>query len=312
MQRAVALLCCNGVRHFFSAHDVLAVDTPALARFAVSDPHIESFSLRSGSVGNCFLNTSPEFCMKRLLAAGYPDIYTVCRVFRDSEVGKRHQPEFTMIEWYRLGFDLDQIIAETLQILSQALDDRTLCINVDHLDYAEAFKQHANVDVFGATHDQLAACVDAETDLCRAIGDNTDDWLDLILSTVVTPRFAPDKLTVLRHYPASQAVLARICPVDNRVADRFEVFFGAMEIANGYIELTDANDQRHRFESDLQKRRLSGRPGHPYDRHLITALEVGLPECAGVAIGLERLLMVHDRTDDIRDVISFAFEAVHD
>lgn len=308
-RRRAALL--ERVRKFFSDRDVLAIDTPALAQYAVSDLHIESISVRSGFSGDHFLNTSPEFCMKRLLAAGYPDIYSICRVFRGGEAGKRHQPEFTMVEWYRLGFGLDSIVAETLQLLTQALDDPKLASTTEQLDYAEAFRQHANIDVFHASIDELADCADADIDLRATIADDKDAWHNLIFSAVVTPQFAPDKLTVVRHYPASQAALARICPIDNRVADRFEVFYGANELANGYVELTDADEQMQRINTDQEQRRLSGRRASPYDKNLIAALEAGLPECAGVAVGLERLQMVHEKTDDIGDVVTFTFEEHH-
>jgi lysyl-tRNA synthetase class 2 len=309
-RRRAAIL--ERVRRFFDERDVLAVDTPALSRYAVSDAHIESFSIHSGIAPEIYLNTSPEFSMKRLIAAGYPDIYSICRVFRDGEVGQRHQPEFTMIEWYRLGIDLGSIIAETLQFIGQALADPALLSDVDQVDYAEAFRQHANIDVFSESIDDFADHVDADTDLRRAIGDNRDDWLDLILSTTVTSKFATDKLTVLRHYPASQAALARICPIDRRVADRFEVFYGSTELANGYVELTDAREQLQRIGSDQKRRQQSDQPVRPCDRLLIASLKAGLPECAGVAVGLERLQMVHDKTDDIGDVVTFVFEKHHD
>jgi len=309
-RRRAALL--ERVRQFFADRGVLAIDTPALAQDAVSDPQIESISVRSGCSGEHFLNPSPEFCMKRLLAAGYPDIYAICRVFRGGEAGKRHQPEFTMVEWYRLGFGLDSIVAETVQLLTQALDDPKLATTAEQLDYAAAFRRHANIDVFNAGIDELAACAGADIDLRAAIANDQDAWHNLIFSAVVTPQFAPGKLTVVRHYPASQAALSRICPIDNRVADRFEIFYGANELANGYVELTDADEQMQRINTDQEKRRLSGRPVAAYDKHLIAALEAGLPECAGVAVGLERVQMAHDKTGDIGNVVTFTFEEHHD
>ena len=300
------------VRQFFSDRDVLPVCTPALAPYAASDPHTDSIAVRSVLSPGHFLNTSPEFCMKRLLAAGYPDIYSVCRVFRDGEIGRQHQPEFTMVEWYRLGFGLSSIVAETVQFLTLALDDPQLAITFEQLDYAEAFRQYANIDVFSTSTDELADRASADLDLRHALADDEDAWHALILNTVVTPQFAPEKLTVLRHYPASQAALARICPIDNRVADRFEVFCGATELANGYVELTDADEQLQRIHTDREQRQTAGRPAPAYDKNLIAALKAGLPECAGVAVGLERLQMVHDKTDDIGDVVTFAFEEHHD
>jgi len=292
---------------------VLAVDTPALCPFAASDVQIESFEIHSSAAGQqYFLNTSPEFNMKRLLAAGYPDIYSICRVFRDGEAGKRHQPEFTMIEWYRLGFDLDSIVADTIRLIASALAEPNLLDAVDQYDYADAFQRHSDIDIFSATIDELADCGDADADLRRTLGDDRDALLDLILSTKVSRQFATDRLTVLRHYPVSQAALARLCPSDKRVADRFEVFLGSTELANGYVELTDAAEQLQRIDSDQAKRQQQKLPVRPCDRALLASLEAGLPQCAGVAVGLERLQMMHDRTDDIGDVVTFLIEKDHD
>lgn len=298
-------------RHYFESHDVLAVDTPALSQFAVSDTQIESFLVRSANLPDNFLNTSPEFFMKRLLAAGYPDIYSICRVFRDGELGTRHQPEFTMIEWYRLGMNLTAIVADTVQLIAAAVGNPVLTRQVVRIDYADAFAVHAGIDVFAASVDELGDAAGADSGLRFAIGDDRDAWLDLILSTVIADSFSTDTLTVLQHYPLSQAALARVCPADPRVADRFEVFLGASELANGYVELTDANEQLQRIESDQRARQRKGHKVRPHDRNLLGALTEGLPPCAGVALGLERLQMVYDKADDIGDVVTFKYET-HD
>ncbi len=302
------------VRRFFVERDVLAVDTPALSRFAASDPHIESFSVHSstGAQPDWYLHTSPEFHMKRLLAAGYPDIYSICRVFRDGESGKRHQPEFTLVEWYRLGYGLDAISDETTQFIAAVLERPELCDAVDRIEYREAFLRYAGIDPLTADDVELADCVAADKDLRTAIGQRRDTWLDLVLSSRLTPQFAEDRLTVLRHYPASQAALARLCPADNSVADRFEVFLGSMELANGYVELTDVAEQRRRIDEECDRRHKLGRPAQPIDHNLVAALETGLPECAGVALGFERLQMLQDRSDDICDVVTFALQTDHD
>jgi lysyl-tRNA synthetase class 2 len=310
-RRRAAML--ERIRQHFKESDVLAVDTPSLSQFAASDVQIESFQVDSRAASQqYFLNTSPEFNMKRLLAAGYPDIYSICRVFRDGEAGKQHQPEFTMVEWYRLGFDLDSIVADTTRLIASALAGPALHDAVDQYDYADVFQQHADIDIFTATIDELAGCGGADADLRRALGDDRDALLDLILSTKISRQFADDRLTVLRHYPASQAALARLCPSDERVADRFEVFLGSTELANGYVELTDAAEQRHRIDSDQAKRQRLKLPVRPHDRALLASLESGLPQCAGVAVGLERLQMMHDSTDDIGDVVAFLLEKDHD
>ncbi|MBT8082074.1 MAG: EF-P lysine aminoacylase GenX [Gammaproteobacteria bacterium] len=299
------------IRGHFDAAGMLEVDTPALSPYAVSDLQIESFAIAASAVSRrpLYLHTSPEYCMKRLLAAGFPDIYSICRVFRDSESGRQHQPEFTMIEWYRLGMGLGEIIEDTLTLLDAALGDASPVGAPIIIDYADTMQQICGIDVHDADTAALADAAGADAALRAAIGDAPDDWLDLLLATRVLTTFAPDRLTVLRHYPASQAALARLCPSDPRLADRFEVFSGPVELANGYVELTDAREQAERIGHDNDVRERRGRARRPVDQNLLDALATGLPQCAGVAMGLERLQMVHDNTDDIRDVITFAFDA---
>jgi lysyl-tRNA synthetase class 2 len=246
--------------------------------------------------------------MKRLLASGYPDIYSICRVFRDAEVGRGHQPEFTMVEWYRLDFSLGEIIADTIAAIAAALDDSTLTERAVTTEYRDEFEAACGVDPLEASTADLAEAAGADAGLRRALGEERDDWLDLLMTTRVAPSFAADKLTVVKHYPASQAALARLCPDNGKVADRFEVFIGALELANGYVELTDARTQASRLADDQDARKRRDSALRPHDQNLIAALESGLPACAGVAMGLERLQMMHDKTDDIRDVIPFPFE----
>jgi len=198
-----------------------------------------------------------------------------------------------------------------VQCIAVCLDNEQLVRTAVQLEFGEAFNTIAGVDPFDAPIDILSECVAADEGLTRSIGADRDTWLDLIMTTIIAPRFDRDRLTVIEHYPASKAALARLCPADPRVADRFEVFFGDMELANGYVELTDAAEQRHRIESDLARRKRQGRPTRPWDRHLVAALESGMPECAGVAVGLERLQMVLDGTDDIRNVTSFGFDTAN-
>ena len=294
------------IRAYFEAQHVLEVDTPMLSPYAASDPQIESLEIARSQVSGkpLYLHTSPEFCMKRLLAAEYPDIYSICRVFRDGESGRLHQPEFTMLEWYRRGMSLDEIIADTVGVIQAALDRE---IEMDCINYRDAFIAACELDPLAAPVEALADAAGADDELREAVGDERDDWLDLLLSTRVATGFARDHLTVLRHYPASQAALARLCPADPAVADRFEVFLGSVELANGYVELTDAAEQARRIEADNEARRRRGRPVRPVDELLLAALDAGLPECAGVALGLERLQMLFHKTDDIGKVITFSF-----
>jgi lysyl-tRNA synthetase class 2 len=295
-------------RQYFARQKVLAVDTPALGRYATSDPNIDSLGIRTRQGPELFLHTSPESSMKRLLASDYPDIYSICRVFRDNEAGKRHRPEFTLAEWYRLGYGLDAIVDDTVQFIASCLELSGLVDDVVLYEYKEAFELFADVDVFDATVDQLSSCCDADPSLQSEIGTHRQAWLDLIMSTKVAPRFPHDQLTVVRHYPANQAALARLCPDDDRVADRFEIFCGDLELANGYVELTDASEQRRRIDQDLEARSKAGHNSFLVDEMLLAALEAGLPECAGVAVGMERLQMILDQTDDIRDVVTFSGE----
>ena len=310
MRRATIL---RRLRDHFDTESVLEVDTPALSRAAVSDVQIESLEVKSVlSDKPLYLHTSPEFHMKRLLAAGYPDIYSIARVFRDGEAGRQHQPEFTMVEWYRRDFNLNDIIADTLQLIAVALGKPQLEKDVAILDYREAFLDACQVDPFVAPLSTMAKIANADRALCDSIGEKRDDWLDLLLTMKVAPLFPNDRLTVLQHYPASQAALAQLCPNNANVADRFEVFMGATELANGYVELRDARELSARISIDQTERKNRGLQQRPQDTELIAALEFGLPACAGVAMGLERLQGVAGHSADIRDVITFAFEVADD
>jgi lysyl-tRNA synthetase class 2 len=305
MRRAALL---DRARQHFSDQGLLSVDTPALMRYATSDPNIESLGVRSRPGKDAWLQTSPEPYLKRLLASGYPDLYSICRVFRNGEAGPRHLPEFTMAEWYRLRFGLDTIIDDTLDFIAACLNHASLRDNPDHLDYNEAMQRFADIDALDASTETVVQRATEDARLQKELGDDRSAALDLIMSTIVAPQFAPDRLTVVRHYPAEQAALARLCPDDARVADRFEVFCGDLELANGYVELTDADEQRRRFESDNAARESSGRSSLLIDEPMLAALQAGLPDCAGVAVGIERLHMVLDQAEDIRDVITFATE----
>ncbi len=293
------------IRAYFAEQDVLAVDTPALSAFATSDPNIDNVAAQLAT-DTVFLHTSPESSMKCLLAAGYPDIYSICRVFRDGEKGRQHLPEFTLLEWYRLNFGLPEMIADTTALIARCLEQPELGEQFELLDYTRAFQDLAGIDVFATTVDDLATAVSADSSLRSAIGADRNAWLDLVLTMIVAPAFAVDRLTVLQHYPRSQAALARTCPGDSRVADRFEVFHGTLELANGYVELTDVAEQAERFAQDSAARRIAGKPATPADELLLAALGSGLPDCAGVAIGIERLHMLYDQTDNIDDVVTFS------
>lgn len=241
--------------------------------------------------------------MKRLLAAGYPDIYQVGPVFRAGEQGHHHVPEFTMIEWYRRDFDLGGIVDETLCLVQRLLDAKPETFVTG---YADAFRDALDIDILECPTAVLEAATGADPQLAATLGNDRNAWLDLLLATRVTSTFPAGRLTVLRHYPASQAALARLCPDDPRVADRFEVFLGDVELANGFVELADAGEQLARFRSDQALRRAAGKPVPEIDTQLLGALEAGLPDCAGVALGFDRLLLCALNVDDISRVTTFA------
>jgi lysyl-tRNA synthetase class 2 len=297
-------------RDFFSDRNVLEVTTPVLSLAAISDPHIESIgaSMQVAPDSGCFLRTSPEFCLKRLLADGYPDIYEIGPVFRDGEAGRRHNPEFTMVEWYRLSFGLHEIVDDTVEFIAAVLDRPELLQNFKRLTYRQAFEKHAGIDPMSASLGTLMHAADVDSRLKSVLGDQRDDWLDLILGNKIVRQFSGDRLTVLYHYPANQAALARISEDDELVAERFEVFLGDLELANGYVELTDAAEQRQRFASDQQERRRRNLIERPLDLEFIAALDSGLPACAGVAVGFDRLHMILENTSDIADVRTFVSE----
>ena len=300
----------NRARAFFTERNILEVDTPILSRFAVSDPHIESIevTLQLDPGKSWFLQTSPEYFMKRLLSAGYPDIYEICKVFRDAEAGRYHQPEFTMVEWYRLDFGLNDIMQDALEFITTLVDAKRFDKAPMVLSHAEAFSEFAGIDSSTADIETLAAAAAAGDQLKQSLGDRRDDWLDLILAEKISRKFPTDRLTALCHYPASQAALSRICPDDASVADRFEVFAGDLELANGYVELVDAKEQSSRFEADQSTRKKAGRQQRPLDRAFVAALASGLPACAGVSVGFDRVHMLNEGADDIRQALSFAFE----
>jgi lysyl-tRNA synthetase class 2 len=292
------------LRSYFRDAGVLEVCTPVLGGDCVTDPNVESIPCDT-MAGRAYLQPSPEYFMKRLLAADYPDIYQVGPAFRDGESGRRHATEFTMVEWYRRAFELQQIIDDAVA-LAQRLIRKHPLNGVDDIRYSAAFERHLDLDPLTASVRDVADAVDADAALCAAIGDDRDAWLDLALATKVAPSFPADRLTVLHHFPASQSALARLDPGAPDVAQRFELFIGGVEIANGFVELTDAGEQRRRFDEDCRKRRSAGQTVPAVDEMFLQALASGLPACAGVALGLDRVLMIDEGLDDIRQVQSFA------
>ena len=298
------------VREFFHARGVLEVETPVLSLAGNTEPNIASFSLQfsgrtDGAPRTRWLRTSPEFALKRLLAAGIGDCYELGRVFRDGEAGGRHNPEFTMLEWYRIGWDHLRLLDETVALVRAAL----ALVGRDAAPVVTSFRdlywQHLQLDPLTADIDTLRSAlgeVRIDPD-----GLNRDDWLDLLMTHRLQPLFGNDVLLAVHDWPASQAALARIRAGDPPVAERFELYLGPLELANGYHELCDAREQRVRFERDVQVRTQRGLPAIPLDAALLGALEHGLPDCAGVALGVDRLLMALLGTPRICDVLAFEF-----
>lgn len=297
------------IRAFFAAREVLEVETPMLSAAGNTEPNIDSFQTRfSGHVdagsAQRWLRTSPEYPLKRLLAAGVGDCYELGRVFRNGEAGGRHNPEFSMLEWYRVGWDHHRLIEETAALVCAALGlvDRSASLRV--IDYRSLYQQQLGLDPFEASLEQLQAPL-ADIRIA-AEGLNRDDWLDLLMTHCIQPGFDDDQMTVVHDWPASQAALARVRPGTPPLAERFELYLGAVELANGYHELNDAAEQRARFQRDHATRLAGGDVLPPLDEHLLAALP-RLPDCAGVAVGVDRLLMAMNRTHRIADVLAFAF-----
>jgi elongation factor P--(R)-beta-lysine ligase len=304
-QRAEAL---RRTRDFFAARQVLEVETPALVNAPVSDVNLGSLRVEvPGRDWPLFLHTSPEYAMKRLLAAGSGDIYQVCHVFRGLERGRRHNPEFTMLEWYRLGFSLEDLMGEVADLVRELLGQPRLA--VEFVSYRDAVSRHAGFDPLDADIAQLRSAAQAlglSADHARTA--DRDELLDLIVGAGVGPALGNESLTFLHRYPASQAALARLDADDPRVALRFELYHRGVELANGYHELSNVAEQRARFAADQKARSARGLPSFALDDHLLSALEAGLPDCAGVALGFDRVLMLSMGSSHIDEVMTFPVE----
>lgn len=299
------------VRGFFETRGVLEVETPLLCAGTVTDQHLHSLSSQLASPSGrrrMFLQTSPEFAMKRLLAAGSGPIYQICKAFRDDEQGAKHNPEFTMLEWYRPGFDHYRLMDEMDELLATVLDVPT----AERRTYGELFAEALGIDPHLADRQVLARGVhDAGVSVVGFEDAPRDDWLHLLWSHCIEPSLGTQgRPTFVIDFPASQAALARLRPGDPEtgrpaVAERFEVYIEGVELANGFHELADGAEQRRRFEADLDGRRRVGMPEVPIDQRLLSALEAGIGDCAGVALGMDRLLMLRLGAQHIDRVLAF-------
>ncbi|KGK41856.1 poxB regulator PoxA [Nitrincola sp. A-D6] len=296
------------LRAFFAQRDVMEVDTQILSHCAVSDPFIDSIvaqyqAVPGGPSQSVYLQTSPEYAMKRLLAAGSGAIYQLGKVFRNGESGRRHNPEFTLLEWYRPGFGLSQLMDEVETLVAAVLPHKTW----RRIAYRDLFMQTLRLDPF-------LADVASLRDFCRQHieaafeDDDRDTWLNLLMSHLIEPQL--QGAVFVHSYPPTQAALAKVCTLadGSRVAERFELYVDGLELANGYHELADAQEQAVRLQADQQQRHRLALPERPLETRLIQALEQGLPDCSGVALGVDRLLMCQLDAQTIAEVLPFSFE----
>jgi lysyl-tRNA synthetase class 2 len=304
LQRRAAMLAA--AREFFSSRGVLEVETPILSAAAVSDPQIESLVTQVAGMGKFHMGTSPEYAMKRLLAAGSGDIYQICKVFRDGERGRWHNPEFTLIEWYRLNLDDAALMTEVEALIACLLAPRRL-EPAERLSYSAAMQRHAGVDAHRASGGDLTEAARRHGIVCDAELDR-DAKLDLLMGLVVGPRLGVERPCFICDYPASQAALARLKPGLPPVAARFELYLNGVEMANGFHELANAGEQRARFDQDLTLRRARGQVQPPLDERLLAALAAGLPDCAGVALGFDRLVAVALGAPRLADAMTFTLD----
>ncbi len=309
IERALML---KNIRAFFDARDVIEVETPLLSHYSATDPHLDS--LRSSFREQvCYLNTSPEYAMKRLLADHQQAIYQVCKAFRDDELGPHHNPEFTMLEWYRPGYDMLQLMDELGELIKMLFQSSAIKPEFERLSYQQAFEKVAGFDPHRITSSecyQFAVNNSVEIPQGLTAVDDVNDWLDWLLTQRVLPAFKRDSFTFLYDYPASQCALAKIKNNAQQVAvaKRFELFFGETELANGFHELTDADEQLRRFQQENKRRKLTGKKLACIDENFIAALSHGLPDSSGVAVGLDRLLMVLVQSKNIDQVLSFSWD----
>lgn len=288
------------IRDFMDRHDILEVDTPILSHSAVTDPYIQSLQTRHAFEQGTplYMHTSPEYCMKRLLAAESGSIYQITHVFRDEESGKRHQTEFSMLEWYRVDFDYKQLMDDVAELLTEVGLSKPA-----KMTYAEVFLEIVNINPHTCELSQLQ-----EISGQHGWGNDSEDrhaLLDYIFSEVVMKDINNGQALFIYDYPECMAALATIKDSEPRVAERFELFINGMEIANGFNELCDADEQKQRFENELKDRKRKGLNTVPIDKNFIAALKAGLPKSAGVALGIDRLLMALCGKDDIKDVMTF-------
>lgn len=297
------------VRQFFYDRNVLEVETPTLSQASIPDPNIYSLTtdIQFGPDSKTyFLQTSPEFHMKRLLASGCGSIFQICKAFRNSEAGSNHNPEFTILEWYQLNYGIEELMTETSDLLTHLMQTQP----ASKISYQAIFKQFLNIDPLNIdmkTLREFAIALDAEQYSALDFS-HKDDWLNVLFANHIEPHLGTEQPTMIYHYPASQSALARINSIDSRIAERFEVFYKGVELGNGFNELTDPDEQLRRFESNNIERCIRNLPTIPIDFNFIRALKKGLPMCSGIAMGLDRIMMLITNKRHINEILAFPFE----
>ncbi len=295
------------IRQFFSERSVMEVETPLLSHSCGTDPQLAFFTSEyclSPERQTLFLQTSPEFAMKRLLAAGTGSIYQIGKAFRNGESGRFHNPEFTLLEWYRVGFTLPQLMDETTDLIEALFVGLQ---ETQRISYQDVFFLYTGLNSLEFSYQNYCAYA-IESGLSEAISLCEHDhalWLDLLFSHKVQPNLGDNSLCLVYGYPACQSSLARLNEQNDLITDRVELFMNGVELGNGYYELTDAKEQNERFDAELAIRQKNNLPVIQKDQHLIDALAAGLPECSGIAIGLDRLLMLLSDSKSIDDVLGF-------
>ena len=299
-------------REFFQRRDFVEVETPLLSADTVVDRHLDPIAVdlatNSGALdqnNRYWLQTSPELAMKRLLAAGGEAIYQITRAFRAGEIGRLHNPEFTMLEWYRAG----DTMLDGIELLSELSDHLLGAGSAERISYRDAFLKHAEVDPLTTeTADLVLLATASGLAVPPNLGDNRDDWLDLFMVDLVMPHLGVERPVIVYDYPATQAALANVRAGDPPVAERFELFFRGVELANGYHELLDAEQLRHRATVANQQRVADGKQPLPTDNRLLAAMQAGLPPCTGVALGFDRLVMLAAGATSLQEVMPFPIE----
>ncbi len=300
----------NSIRDFFSARAVLEVETPLLGHACGTDPQLDFFTtdyIAHPQRDKLFLQTSPEFAMKRLLAAGSGSIYQICKAFRNGESGRFHNPEFTMLEWYRVGFTLTELMDEISELI-ETLSQGYLSLDAtQRFTYQDVFQRYTGLNslTFSYVDYSTFALANGQSEALAICGYEHGLWLDFIFSHYIQSHLGENAVCMVYGYPVCQSSLARINPLNPLITDRIEVFINGIELGNGYYELTDAREQNKRFDEEIAVRLQNNRPGTVKDKHLIAAMEHGLPECSGMAIGLDRLIMALTGSLSINDVLGF-------